>query len=125
MTGSSLPPQVVAFIKEHVRSLLQLEALLLVYESGERSRTAADLSAEMYVPVKALEGWLDEFAANGFCVHDEQGYRGPTDHGTYELLAEVSEAHVRRPVSVGRLIFGSARDDLVELSDAFRLRKDR
>ena len=125
MTGSPLPPSVVAFIKEHVRSLLQLEALLLVFESGERSRSAADLSSEMYVPVQALAGWLDEFAEHDYCVHDELGYRGPVDPKTYALLVEVAEAYVRRPVSVGRLIFGSARDDLVELSDAFRLRKDR
>jgi len=125
VTGSPVPPPVVAFIREHVRSLLQLEALLLVFESGERSRSAADLSSEMYVPVQALAGWLDEFADNGFCVHDDLGYRGPVDPDTFRLLGEVAEAYVRRPVSVGRLIFGSARDDLVELSDAFRLRKDR
>lgn len=125
MTVSPLPSHVVAFVRDNIRSLLQLESLLLVFEGRERPRTAADLSAEMYVPVEALTSWLDEFAQKGFCTRNGDTYCGPEDPSTYRLLTQVAEAYLRRPVSVGRLVFGASRDDLVELSDAFRLRKDR
>jgi hypothetical protein len=124
MSTSPLSDDVVAFVKAHVRSLLQLEALLLVLESRDRRRTLADLSAEMYVPVGALQGWLDGYAQNGWCTHDDDGYGPPEDAECYRILTQVSDAYVRRPVSVGRLIFGSSRDDLVSLADAFRLRKE-
>lgn len=123
MTSSPLSPRVAAFIRENVQALLQLEALLLVVESRERPRSAEDLSAEMYVPAAALAGWLDEFALRGFCVAQQDGYRAPEDKDRYELLMEVAEAYLRRPVSMGRLIFGSAREDLTSLAEAFRLRK--
>jgi hypothetical protein len=125
VTSSPLPPIVVDFVETHIRSLLQLESLLLVFESRDRPRTAADLSAEMYVPVDALTSWLDEFVRDGLCSHGADGYHAADDLVVHELLEEVAQAYVRRPVSMGRLIFGSARDDLVQLSDAFRLRKER
>lgn len=124
MSASPLSAEVVAFVRAHVRSLLQLEALLLVLESRDRRRTLDDLAAEMYVPVGALQGWLDGYAQDGWCTRDECGYGPPTDAEQYRILTAVSDAYVRRPVSVGRLIFGSSRDDLVSLADAFRLRKE-
>ena len=129
MTESAdpLPPRVVAFVGSHITSLLQLEALLLVFESGQRSRAAAQLASEMYVPASALEGWLDGFVTAGFLERAEDGgYRLPDSPEVYELLTEVAEAYVRRRISLGRLIFSRPEpDSRTSFSDAFRLRKDR
>ena len=123
-TAAPLPANVVAFLKGHVTSLLQLEALLLVVESEPAARTVGDIAAEMYVPSEAVAGWLSDFAAGGFCSADAGRYSAPKDEATYDLLNDVADAYLRRPVSVGRLIFGSGRDDLASLSEAFRLRKE-
>ena len=120
-----LPPRVVAFIRDHVSSLLQLEALLLVVESGRQLRSAADVSAQMYLPQATVAQWLDQYVAKGFCDKDGDAYRVPDDAATYELLAEVADTYVRRKVSVGRLVFGPpVEDPKIALADAFRLRKD-
>lgn len=123
--GQPLPPRVVDFIRAHVSSLLQLEALLLIVESGRRPRTAADVSAEMYLPEETVAQWLDGYVDTGFAERDEGGYRMPDDSATYELLVEVADTYVRRKVSVGRLVFGPpVEDPKIALADAFRLRRD-
>jgi hypothetical protein len=120
-----LPPRVVEFIRAHVSSLLQLEALLLIVESGRRSRSAADVSAQMYLPAATVAQWLDGYVDLGFCERDGDAYRVPDDAATYDLLTEVADTYVRRKVSVGRLVFGPPVDDpKIALADAFRFRKD-
>lgn len=122
---SPLPPRVVTFIREHVSSLLQLEALLLIVESGRQPRSAADVSAQMYLPEATIAQWLDGYVDLGFCERSDDGYRLPDDAATYELLAEVADTYVRRKVSVGRLVFGPpVEDPKIALADAFRLRRD-
>ena len=121
-----LPPRVVEFVARNITSLLQLEALLLVFEGGRRTRSAEQLAAEMYVPAGAMAGWLDEFVASGFCERVDGDYRLPESEQVYELLSEVAECYLRRRISVSRLVFGaSARDARAAFSDAFRIQKDR
>lgn len=121
-----LPPRVVEFIARHITSLLQLEALLLVFEGGRRTRTAEQLSAEMYVPAGAMTGWLDGFVEAGFCERADGAYCMPESEQVYELVAEVAECYLRRRISVSRLVFGAtARDARAAFSDAFRIQKDR
>jgi hypothetical protein len=120
-----LPAVVVDFLHKHVTSLLQLEALLLVFESGQRTRSAAQLAIEMYVPAEAISSWLDEFADAGFCERVEGGYRVSGDKRVYELLADVADCYMRRRISVGRLIFSPRGDPKTSFSDAFRLKRDR
>ncbi len=120
-----LPQPVVDFITGHITSLLQLEALLLVFESGQRTRTAAQLSTQMYVPVSAIAGWLDEFVADGFCARGDDGYHLPESRQVYELLALVADSYVRRRISLGRLIFTPRyRDPKTSFADAFRFRRE-
>jgi len=127
MTSSMppLPPRVVEFVRAHVSSLLQLEALLLIVESGRKQRTAADVSAEMYLPEATVAQWLDGYVDLGFCDRVDDAYRLPDDAAIFDLLTEVADTYVRRKVSVGRLVFGPpVEDPKIALADAFRLRKD-
>lgn len=124
-----LSPRVVAFIREHVTSLLQLEALLLVFEAGGASLSAERLSAQMYAPVAVLAQWLDEYAAVGLLDRGEEGYRLADSPEVFQLLSEVADCYLRRRISLSRVIFGAGReerpDQRTRLSDAFRLRKER
>ena len=126
-SGAPLPPRVVAFVRGHISSLLQLEALLLFVESGRDSRSATQLAGDMYVPVSALQTWLDGFVAGGFLeLAEDGGYRLPDSEDVSALLHEVADAYVRRRISLGRLIFSPPEtDSRTSFSDAFRLRKDR
>lgn len=115
---------VVNFVQLHVTSLLQLDALLLVFESGRQPRTADDLAAQMYVPVGAVEDWLEEFAEAGFCAKTDSGYQLPDSAEVYELLAAVADCYLRRRISLGQLIFSQPSTPATSFADAFRFRKD-
>ena len=123
-----LSPRVVDFVHEHITSLLQLEALLLVFEAGGAGVSAERLSAQMYAPVAVLTQWLDGFVGAGLLDRGEDGYRLPESPEVFQLLSEVAECYVRRRISLSRVIFGAGRperpDQRTRLSDAFRLRKD-
>jgi len=117
-----LPQPVVDFITRHISSLLQLEALLLVFAAGQRTRTAAQLSAQTCVPVGALAGWLDEFVEDGFCARLDDKYHLPDSREVDVLLALVADCYVRRRISLGRLIVTPRyRDPNTSFSDTFRL----
>jgi hypothetical protein len=121
-----LPQHVLSFVHKHITSLLQLEALLLVFEGGQRSRNPAELAAEMYVPAVVLEQWLDGFAAAGLCVKLDSGYRLPDSPDVYDILSDVADCYLRRRISLSRAVFEGARDhSRTSLSEAFRFRKDR
>jgi hypothetical protein len=113
-------------VHKHITSLLQLEALLLVFEGGQRTRQPNELSAEMYVPASVLEQWLDGFTTAGLCVHVEGGYRLPDSPDVYEILSDVADCYLRRRISLSRAVFEATRDhSRTSLSEAFRFRKDR
>jgi hypothetical protein len=121
-----LSPRVVSFVRGHITSLLQLEALLLVFEAGQRSLSAQQLSKQMYVPESVLSQWLEGFTTAGLCEASDEGYRLPDSPPVYELLSEVADCYLRRRISLGRVVFESSRaEQRTSLSEAFRLRKDR
>lgn len=95
------------FIRDHVSSLLQLEALLLVFGSYEGGRSAGSLAAEMYVPENALHTWLGCFEAIGLCHRRDDTYRVADDPGVRTLLGQVAGCYARQPVTVARIIFGA------------------
>ena len=113
------------FIQDEIDSLLQLEALLFVYEAGSRTRSAPQLAVEMYVPAPAIAGWLDGFAARGLCEAVDGGYRVSDSEEVYGLLADVADCYLRRRISLTRLIFSPRpKDPRTSFSDAFRIRRD-
>jgi hypothetical protein len=123
----ALPEPVLAFLHAHVRSVLQLEALLLVFEAAGESLPAAEVATAMYLSEAVVAEWLAGFTSAGFCEQDSAGFRLTEDGETVKLLAEVAASYLRRPVTIGRVIFGaeSAPDPRVSLAEAFRLRRDQ
>lgn len=119
-----IPAHVATFLRDHVSSLLQLEVLPMVAEADE-PRSAAELAAEMYLAEAVVTEWLDTFTAKGFCrYYADEGYRGVKVLAVAELLLDVADTYVRRKVTVGRLVHGTAPDPKVSLAEAFRLRRE-
>lgn len=123
--GEPLSPQVVDFVHGHITSLLQLETLLLVFESGQRPLTAESVAAQMYLSPAVVEQWLVDFSKAGLTQQGSDGFVLAESPEVYNVLSEVADAYVRRRISLSRLVFESFRPDpKTTLSDAFRLRKE-
>lgn len=118
-----LPPHVIAFVEAHVTSLLQLETLLLVFESGQRPVTADRVAAQMYLGARVVKQWLDGFTAAGLAARTAEGYVLADSPAVYDILSDVADTYLKRRISLSRILFESPRrDPKTSLSDAFRLR---
>src|SRR6185503_6531472 len=58
MGSQELPPEVLSFIADHIDSVPQLEALLLMWDTAPQAWTAEQLSRRIYVPASTAAGLL-------------------------------------------------------------------
>lgn len=128
MSGSTpaLPPEVVAFLDQHIFSVTQLEVLLLVQEVAPEVRTAAELSRAAHLPERSITPWLDAFVDRGLLSRDAAGAYGSGNHDAASgaVLDAVADCYVRRRVSLSRHVYASHEDPARRFADAFRFRKD-
>ena len=128
MTGSSpaLPPEVVAFLDEHIFSVTQLEVLLMVHELAPESITVEQLSRSAHLPERSIRPWLDAFVERGLLARDaSDGYRSAElEPSTQASLDAVADCYVKRRVSLSRHVYTSREDPARRFADAFRFRKD-
>jgi hypothetical protein len=144
-----IPKDVQRFIAEHIRSVVVLEALLLIYAQPGRGWSARELGTELRVDPDWTQRELAELARRGVIRREESGSSGRSGSGggggaggggsggedpryTYvpggpedPTLAALTEAYQERRVSVISLIFAKPPDAIQNFADAFNLRKDR
>jgi DNA-binding IclR family transcriptional regulator len=118
-----LPPQVVRFVRRHVTSAGQLDVLLLLRGSPERSWTASAVAQEVYGDMAAVAPLLDTLCAQGLLVTTPDGYRyRPKTRALAKSVEELADAYTRMRHRVIRAIY-EAPDPAVSFSEAFRVRK--
>ena len=130
MSGAApgLPPEVVAFLDEHIFSVTQLEVLLLVREGGTQPHTAAEVGRLAYLSAPAVTPWLEAFVERGLLERDASGagYRAmPQDDAGEAVLQAVADCYTRRRVSLSRHVYAVREDPARRFADAFRFRKDK
>ena len=128
MAEADIPGEVRQFIKDYIRSLFQLEVLLLLQRHRDRDWSPEDIDRELKIGRELANTQLADLHSiglltmidNPFCYR----YRPATD----ELDAAVSKldaAYKERRVSVTSLIYSTPVDEVRIFAEAFRLRKDK
>lgn len=120
MTGD---PDVLSFIREHIRSVWALELLLKLKADPERCWTADELVESMRASHALVDSNLDALMSAGLVVADDAGcfrYR-PAAPVLGRLCDELDETYRVRPVTVIRWISAPA-ERLQSLADAFKFR---
>lgn len=126
MPTSKLPPLVLAFVSDHIRSLEELQLLMAVMHAPERWWDAATAARELILPVGTARRALDHLAAHNLLdIRITGDVRYQFRPGTDALRASAQacvEAYDAQPQAVVELVKGTtpARD----FSDAFRIRRD-
>lgn len=118
MTGD---PDVLSFIREHIRSVWALELLLKLKADPERCWTADALVEAMRASHALVDDNLAALMSAGLVVPDDAGcfqYR-PVAPALATLCDELEQAYRVRPVTVIRWISAPA-ERLQSLADAFR-----
>jgi hypothetical protein len=124
MSESNIRADVVQLIARHIRSIEQLEILLLLYRQGQpwsaeevsRELRSSAMSAAHYLEIQTTEGLLARSGPDRFIFQ-------PADPRITEVVEQLAEFYKERPLRVIDAIYGS-RGSVSEFADAFRLRRD-
>lgn len=121
----NIPDNVVAFVQEHIHSVLQLEVLLLLYADGG-AWTAVRIANEMRIPEQMAESHVHDLELRGLLEREpsSDSYRFATENPEVSVqVAALAEAYRDMRHSVINLIFSAPGGGARSLADAFRIRK--
>jgi len=127
MSQPEIPPNVAAFIAEHVRSVVELEGLLLLVHDVARPWTAAELAQTLRVDSRWIEQELFDLARRGLVTVREGApakYKFASGSPLEATVRELEVIYGVRRVSVIALIYSKPVDPIQSFADAFRLRKE-
>jgi hypothetical protein len=120
------PQELKQFIAQHVESLAQLEALLILRQDAQTPWKSADLCQRLYISPDMCEGILVDLIRRGFAERTAEGavqYRPPSDDAD-RLLADLAAIYQERRVAVITEIYSKPVNKVQTFADAFRLRKE-
>ncbi|HYF28698.1 MAG TPA: hypothetical protein VD931_23355 [Baekduia sp.] len=129
MPNDPLSPDVRRFVADVIRSVNELELLLLLREHQDRAWTPQEASARLYQSEGWVAGHLEALVVLGLAAregaHDAPAYRyAPGDERTRRTIDALAEAFARRRTRVIALIYRPEPSSAERFADAFRLRRD-
>ena len=117
-------PRLRAFLLEHVESVAQLEALLLLRRERKPLPVAA-VARALYVPESAAAEELAALGLRGLLVSEADAWRyAPAGAETAALVDELAETYARALIPVTNIVHGNPLR-LRRFADAYRFRKDK
>jgi hypothetical protein len=115
-----------AVITEHIDSVPELEAILLLRRARDREWTADAAGARLYVSTTVAEHLLAALTARGFFASTPAGYRyAPATTQLEAAVDALAAAYSEHLVTVTHLIHSKPRGGVRQFAEAFDLRKDK
>jgi hypothetical protein len=115
-----------AFIRTHLRSVWELELLLLVSRDPVRSWSAEELNRELRSSLGLISQILSKLEHAGLVTAtDDQKYRyQPRSAEIEQVVRQLEEAYAARPLTIVRAILAGPNEKIQTLADAFKVKKD-
>lgn len=122
---ADIPLEVRRFISKHIRSLEQLEVLLLVGALPDRDWTVDSVFQVVQTNRPLVQQRLDEFVREGLMVQQPDGtFRyAPRSEALAQDVAAVAAFYKLSRHKIVQMIYSSPSDDIRQFSDAFRFKK--
>ena len=127
MAGETLPTSVQQFLSKYIRSLEQLEVLLLLRNSASRSWTSAEVYEIVRSSRASVEERLGSFVQLGFLAREPgppSSFRYAPKGNLGAAVDETAGAYQKWRVRVIEAIFTPVVDPAQRFADAFKVRKD-
>lgn len=123
---SDIPQDVKRFIAAEIKSLEQLEVLLLISALPDRDWTVDGVFQVVQTNRDVVRQRLDEFVARQLVVRNPDGsYRyAPRDEAAAQQVATLSQLYKLRRHNLIELIYAPRADELHHFSNAFRFKKE-
>lgn len=114
------------FLADNIRSIAQLELLLMLHRERQRTWTVADAAKELYTAVSMTEPLLESLRAIGMVKLQRDQYQyAPRSKQLDDTVGELSQLYQQRRVTVINLIYSAPVKKLQDFADAFRIRKPK
>lgn len=128
MSADSLPAPVKQLLSRHIKSVEQLEVLLLIRSQPQRGWTAAEVYEVIRSSQLSIQARLQTFTSDGFLTEEKgppQTFRfAPNDQSLRSAVDQTAAAYQTSRVRVIEAIFAPEADPVQSFADAFKLRKD-
>ncbi len=128
MTAQPLPREVSDFLTDHISSVVELEALLLLHAAKDRQWRASDIARELRIDPAWTAQQLQALCSGGIlnCIDgaDPLFSYAPRDPNLDQTIGLLAREYAERRVTIIGLIFSKPTDTLKSFADAFRIRKD-
>lgn len=120
-----LSPFIRDFISRHVRSVEQLEILLLFSRDVSAVWSARKVYDAILSSPHSVERWLDELSKGGLLekLPDSGGYTCCTDETLVSQIAALAEYYRTSPVRVVEAIYKRGPHAAQSFADAFMIKK--
>jgi LmbE family N-acetylglucosaminyl deacetylase len=103
--ASPLPNSVETLIQRHIRSIAELDVLLLTRSAKDRSWAADDAARALRTSRASAEAGLDALVREGFLRRDEDGYRYTAGADLDDAVGDLERAYARYRTRVVGMIF--------------------
>jgi len=123
---NELPADVRTFLTEQIRSLEQLEILLLLGQTPEKSWTPAEVYQVVRSSERSVGDTLETLRKQGLLRLENAGaaYQfSPPNDQLKDTIGSVARLYVERRVKIVEAIYSEV-SELDQFAKAFRLRKD-
>lgn len=117
--------EVLAFVRQAVRSVWALELLLLLRNDPAKAWHIADLVAAQRANTRLVKDSLSTLQTGGLVLMDDQGryHYGPASAALGEAVEALADIYRQKPVMVVREIFATPNDKAQSFANAFRFKQ--
>jgi hypothetical protein len=117
--------EVDQFIVDHIDTVPQLEALLLLWNSRPRVWVLHDLAKALYISTDETKAIVDPLVRRGYvCTGTADDYSFCS--GTHDaLIAAVNDTYRRELIRISRMIHSKASPSVREFARAFLFKKEK
>lgn len=124
MSDELIPEDVRQFILDHINSIAQLEALVLLRNEPGIDWDIATIARRVYIKKSQAKDALDGLCAAGLVIPNNDSYRFTTQSAALRDLADrLLDLYSRHLIPVTNLVHG--KPQIRAFADAFKFRKDR
>jgi hypothetical protein len=130
MTAGSLSAEVAAFLGANIDTIPQMETLLLLHEGRDRTWTAAQIAARIYLDPHEVSSLLRRLQQRrlvevGGEQEEEGSFRYDARWDAHGVMEKVAVAYRSQLIAVTRFVHGKASPAVLDFARAFDLKKDR
>lgn len=126
MAEGGIPPDVQRFIAESIDAADQLDILLLLYRTPDRSFTAREVSQAVFTVASVATLRLEALVARGLLSSSgaaDPSYRyAPATSELARRVDELAAVYQANRVGVIQLLFARPPDPMQSFADAFRFK---